>query len=71
MDCQLIMSLFGCAFGRGVTYPTDTRTDVYYTTFIASLHIKMPLPQLMATVERLDVDERRLLLEYLTSLVVA
>jgi len=42
MDCQMIMSLFGY---------------VYYTTFIASLHLKLPLPQLLTTIEMLDIDQ--------------
>jgi len=42
MDCQMIMSLFGY---------------VYYTTFIASLHLKLPLPQLLTTIEMLDSDQ--------------
>ena len=42
MDCQMIMSLFGY---------------VYYTTFIASLHLKLPVPQLLTTIEMLDGDQ--------------
>jgi phosphatidate cytidylyltransferase len=42
MDCQMLMSLFGY---------------VYYTTFIASLHLKLPVPQLLTTIEMLDMDQ--------------
>lgn len=45
MDCQLIMSLF---------------SYVYYSTFIAALHLKIPLNQLLSSIEMLDVEQVRL-----------
>jgi phosphatidate cytidylyltransferase len=39
MDCQFIMSFF---------------SYIYYSTFIATLHLKLPLNQLLSSVEMLD-----------------
>ena len=54
MDCQLLNQLFNF---------------VYYTTFISALHLKMPLPQLMAFVERLDAGEQRQIHDALTRML--
>lgn len=48
MDCQLIMSLFAY---------------VYYSTFIATLHLKMPLNQVLSSFDMLDSAELQVVAE--------
>jgi len=54
MDCQFIMSLFGY---------------VYYTTFIASLHLRIPIAQLKMNIASLSLDDQNELFEYMKNLL--
>jgi phosphatidate cytidylyltransferase len=54
MDCQMIMSLFAY---------------VYYTSFIASLHLKTPLVQILSSLEYLTMEEKQELFGKLQSLI--
>jgi phosphatidate cytidylyltransferase len=56
MDCQMIMSLFAY---------------VYYTSFIASLHLKMPLGQILSSLEYLTSEEKKMLFDELKKGLIA